>query len=109
MSASRRPSPETGAVLDDLLARADAWTYGYELGKRCGLPSGTLYPILGRLEERGWIEGRWMEAAIPGRPPRHACRLTAEGHRAASAAAVPAGQIRPAAPAAPRKRAEQPA
>lgn len=60
------------------------WRHGYELSKETGLKSGTLYPLLMRFAERGWVEARWIETAAPGRPPRHIYRLTAEGRRVAA-------------------------
>ena len=44
-----------------------------------GLRSGTLYPLLIRLEAQGLLEAEWQPPAAPGRPPRHAYRLTAAG------------------------------
>ena len=55
------------------------WAYGYDLSKRTGLPSGTLYPILMRLADRGLLKAEWRDATLPGRPPRHMYRLTATG------------------------------
>jgi DNA-binding PadR family transcriptional regulator len=77
----RRPdtSPQTLRVFDALLADPTAWHYGYALSKLTGLASGTLYPILIRLAERDLLDTRWEEPATPGRPPRHAYRLTADG------------------------------
>jgi DNA-binding PadR family transcriptional regulator len=78
----RRLSPQTFAVLA-ALAEADAgWRYGLELAAATGLKSGSLYPILIRLAERGLLEGCWQEPDRPGRPPRHAYRLTAAGRNA---------------------------
>src|SRR2546429_4403753 len=78
---ARRPdtSPQTLLVLAALLETPDAWHYGYDLSRRLGLRSGTLYPILVRLAERGCLETRWTEPEHPGRPPRHTYRLTADG------------------------------
>jgi PadR family transcriptional regulator PadR len=73
-----RLSPQTLLVLDAFLMEMMAWRYGYELSRGTGLKSGTLYPILMRMEERGLLETEW-EAAEPGRPPRHMYRLTPEG------------------------------
>ncbi len=56
-----------------------SWRYGYELSKLIGLSSGTLYPLLIRLHERGLLEAKWVEAERPGRPPRHAYRLSQSG------------------------------
>lgn len=78
-------SPQTLLVLEALLESPAAWHYGYALSRRTGLRSGTLYPLLMRLAEQGWLETRWTEPERPGRPPRHTYRLTTEGARAASA------------------------
>jgi DNA-binding PadR family transcriptional regulator len=77
----RRPdtSPQTLAVFGALLEDPTGWHYGYALSKVTGLASGTLYPILMRLAERDLLETRWEEPTAPGRPPRHAYRLTADG------------------------------
>jgi PadR family transcriptional regulator PadR len=84
---ARRPntSPQTLLVLDALLEAPAAWHYGYALSRRTGLRSGTLYPLLMRLAEHGWLETRWTEPERPGRPPRHTYRLTTEGAQAAQA------------------------
>lgn len=74
----RRPSAQTLAVLDAL--RDGGWSYGLEIARVTGLKSGSLYPILVRLDERGLLESRWLEPERPNRPPRHAYRLTAAGH-----------------------------
>jgi DNA-binding PadR family transcriptional regulator len=66
-------------MLAALLERPRAWQYGYELSQITGLKSGTLYPILMRLCDRGLLEAQWQDAAQPGRPPRHMYRLTAAG------------------------------
>ena len=79
-------SPQTLVILDLLLANRAAWHYGYDLSRRSGLKSGTLYPILIRLADRGWLETRWADADRPGRPPRHTYRLTGEGANAAATA-----------------------
>ena len=56
-----------------------SWRYGYDLMKVADLSSGTLYPLLARLGEDGWLESRWQESEFPGRPPRQLHRLTATG------------------------------
>src|SRR5262245_6658245 len=77
----RRPdsSPQTLKVFAALLDDPAEWHHGYGLSKATGLASGTLYPILMRLAERGLLETRWDPPEVTGRPPRHACRLTADG------------------------------
>ena len=74
-------------LLDALSARAQQWRHGYDLMKETGLHSGTLYPLLMRMTERGLVEAKWHEPAQPGRPPRHAYRLTAAGLELANASA----------------------
>jgi DNA-binding PadR family transcriptional regulator len=75
-------------VLEALGGRPADWLYGLELAKLTGLKSGSLYPILIRLADRGLLESQWLEPAERGRPPRHAYRITALGHQALAAAAV---------------------
>lgn len=61
--------------------------HGYEIGKLIDLRSGgtlhfhvaSLYPLLYRLEKRGWIQGRWVEKSNQRR--RRYYRLTAGGQR----------------------------
>ena len=76
MARTRAHSRQTHAVLDELLADPDVERYGFDLARATGLASGTLYPILMRLEERGLLAARWELGE--GRP-RHLYRLTAEG------------------------------
>ena len=77
-------SPQTIRVLSQMLMRRNAWHYGYALARETGLRSGTLYPILIRLAESGWLETQWTEPDRPGVPPRHTYRLTSAGARAAA-------------------------
>ena len=76
-------SPQTQLALSALLAEPADWQYGYDLSKQTGLQSGTLYPLLIRLADQGWLETEWRPSEMPGRPPRHVYRLTAEGVAAA--------------------------
>jgi DNA-binding PadR family transcriptional regulator len=50
-----------------------------DLAKETGLLSGTLYPLLMRLSDQGFLDARWQESEQPGKPPRHMYRLTAAG------------------------------
>ena len=77
-------SPQTGRVLQALLEPPE-WHHGYDLSKRTGLKSGTLYPILARLKDAGHLESQWLEPSAPGRPPRQAYKLTRDGHALAQA------------------------
>jgi DNA-binding PadR family transcriptional regulator len=90
VTRTRRPSPQTAAVLSALAAEPSAWRYGYELGRQVGLKAGSLYPILIRLCDRRLLEATWEADPPPGRPPRHLYRLTGAGVRLAEEVAVPA-------------------
>lgn len=79
MPRDRRPSKQMLALLAALAARPAQWRHGYDLMKSAGLLSGTLYPLLMRMSEQGLVEAEWLEPAQPGRPARHAYRLTAAG------------------------------
>jgi DNA-binding PadR family transcriptional regulator len=92
-------SPQAGRVLNALARDPESWQHGYDLLRLTGLKSGSLYPILMRLTERGWLEAIWEPDPPFGRPRRHLYRLTAEGVRAARDA--PAIAVR----ALPRARA----
>jgi PadR family transcriptional regulator PadR len=74
-----RISSQTIVVLNALQKSARAWTHGYELSRITGLKSGTLYPILLRLHDEGWLEAKWEPSREQGRPPRHLYRITAAG------------------------------
>ena len=80
MSTPRMTLP-TQLVLRALLADADREQYGAELGVAAGLPSGTIHPILARLEGVGWLESRWedVDPSRAGRPARRYYRLTTDG------------------------------
>ena len=79
---SRILSPQTLAVLDALADAGEARRYGLELSGATGLRSGSLYPILARLLDRGLIEGEWLAPSRPGRPLRHGYRITGAGRSA---------------------------
>ena len=95
----RSPSPRARAVLAFLSEAGLEWRHGYDLVRATGVKSGTVYPLLIRLEAQGYLEAQWQAPAGPGRPPRHAYRLTAEGARFArnilAADAAPTSVSRP--------------
>jgi PadR family transcriptional regulator, regulatory protein PadR len=96
MGPRREFSPQTLSVLAALCAQPTAWQHGYALARETGLKSGTLYPILIRLADRGLVEACWQEEPTPGRPRRHLYRLTADGLASATVAvarAEPAGAV----------------
>jgi PadR family transcriptional regulator PadR len=75
----------TQLVLQVLLADLDEERYGYEIGEAAGLASGTVHPILARLEGAGWLASRWedVDSKAAGRPARRYYRLTAGGAQSA--------------------------
>jgi DNA-binding PadR family transcriptional regulator len=79
-----RVSLQTISVLRALKEIPGSWSYGYDLSKLTGIRSGTLYPILARFHDEGWLDTKWTDAEGPGRPPRHLYRLTATGSREAA-------------------------
>jgi PadR family transcriptional regulator PadR len=65
-----------------LHALANGYAYGFDIIDATGLPSGTVYPLLRRLERVGCVESRWeseRKAAREGRPARKYYRITGEG------------------------------
>ena len=72
-----RLSPATRLVLEGLLESPTEWRYGYDLS-RATLKSGTLYPVLMRLEKHALLEVRWA-TTDDGEPPRHTYRLARDG------------------------------
>ena len=113
-------SAQTLSVLAALCDQPSQWQHGYALAKQTGLKSGTLYPILIRLADRGLVEACWQDEPTPGRPRRHLYRLTSAGlasatgalasaaERAAEQAAARAGTGKPrAATGKPRARIRQ--
>lgn len=85
MSRGRALSPHARKVLSVLLDARGEWSHGYELARSAGIQSGTLYPLLIRLEAQGYLEAEWQKPSERGRPPRHAYRLTASGVQLARA------------------------
>ena len=82
---SRSPDPRmtltTQLVLRALLEEPAREMYGLEICARAGLQSGTIHPILARLEKAGWLESRWEDAdpREQGRPRRRYYRLSPDG------------------------------
>jgi PadR family transcriptional regulator PadR len=93
VSRTRALSLHARTVLAVLLDARGAWSHGYELASLAGVKSGTLYPLLIRLEGQGYLEAEWQQPPEGGRPPRHAYRLTASGVQLARAS--PPGQPAP--------------
>lgn len=88
MPAGPRMTIPSQLVLQALLEDPTREMYGAEIGGAAGLPSGTVHPILARLEGVGWLESRWedINPRVEGRPARRYYRLTAGGVEAAQTA-----------------------
>ncbi|WP_184968646.1 PadR family transcriptional regulator [Nonomuraea endophytica] len=69
-------------------------TYGLEVIQATGHGSGTVYPILRRLESIGWVRSHWDETETTG-PRRRLVELTAEGESQATAALANRQRPRP--------------
>lgn len=68
-----------------LHAVANGFSYGFDIMDATGLPSGTVYPALNRLERSGLLRSRWEEERVAHRdkrPPRRYYRITASGAEA---------------------------
>jgi PadR family transcriptional regulator, regulatory protein PadR len=93
-------------LLRVLLADPTANYWGFEIMKATGLASGTVYPLLARLEGMGWLESGWDDEQDISGPRRRYYRLTGEGVASARTAvaeanskkrpATPTGRLRPA-------------
>ena len=88
-----------------LHAIADGYQYGFDVIDQSGLPSGTVYPALSRLERDGLLKSAWEnedDAHREGRPARRYYKLTAPGVKALAEATsyyrslLPAAKPRPA-------------
>ena len=80
------------AFLDDPAAPR----YGYDLMKAAGLQSGTLYPLLARLEQQKLVASAWETPQQEGQRPRKYYQFTGEGIRVARLELARASQRQPA-------------
>ena len=78
----QRVTETTISVLGCLLEATEP-VWGLALVKLSGLKSGTVYPILDRLETDGWVSSVWEESNERSGPRRRFYVLTEEGHRCA--------------------------
>lgn len=76
-----RLSQQTLKTLRYLLERPREGRSGAQISKAAKIGSGTLYPILARLESAGWIKGEWedIDPSEAGRPRRRFYKLTGIG------------------------------
>lgn len=90
-----RMTMATKALLRVLLEDPQSEHYGLEIGKAAHLPSGTLYPILQRLEDAGWLTSDWerIDESVEGRRRRRYYRLTGLGQTSAERALVGDGGL----------------
>jgi PadR family transcriptional regulator len=81
MANPLRVTAAVSKVLAAFLEDPDVDRYGLDLMRASGHPSGTLYPILLRLQNAGWVEAYWEEIdpVVAGRPARRYYRLTPDG------------------------------
>ena len=80
-SPDPRMTLTTQAVLRALLEQPSKELYGLEICAKAELPSGTIHPILARLEKIGWLQSSWedIDPHQQGRPRRRYYRLSPEG------------------------------
>jgi DNA-binding PadR family transcriptional regulator len=88
----------TQLVLLALLDEPDRERYGLELSELAGLATGTIHPILARLEQAGWLRSRWeqIDPAKRGRPRRRYYRLDPNSIAYVRAAVARAAAAHPA-------------
>lgn len=82
MATVPRMTLQTQLVLRAMLEEPAAEHYGLQLCGETGLPAGTIYPIVARLEHLGWVVSIWEDPAAhvaAGRPRRRYYRLTDDG------------------------------
>jgi DNA-binding PadR family transcriptional regulator len=92
-------------VLGAFLADPAAPRYGYDLMKTARLPSGTLYPLLARLEREKLVTSAWETPQQDGQRPRKYYQLTGEGIQVARLELAQASARRRGAPARPARPA----
>ncbi|MEU8340434.1 helix-turn-helix transcriptional regulator [Actinomadura meyerae] len=88
---------QTLLVLKEMLADPDREHFGLELSRQTGQPTGTIYPIIVRLERCGWVESSWEPPERhlgEGRRRRRYYKLTSEGAQQARAAIAKAERSR---------------
>lgn len=96
MGTTPRMTGPTKALLETFLGEPERPRYGLELGAALGLPSGTIHPILARLEGVGWLTSGWedVDASAVGRPQRRYYLLTPTGAQSAQEAVARANEAR---------------
>jgi len=80
-----------------LRAVASGHQYGFDIMEACGMPSGTIYPALRRLEKAGLLGSGWeteAEAHAAGRPRRRTYKLTETGRKVLPDAEAKLNEVR---------------
>ncbi|SHK49891.1 Transcriptional regulator PadR-like family protein [Pseudonocardia thermophila] len=78
MEPLRRVTAATVDVLEVLLSATEP-VWGLEIVRATGRPAGSVYPILGRLEEQGIVASEWEQQSERVGPRRRYYRLTEDG------------------------------
>jgi PadR family transcriptional regulator PadR len=103
MSDPPKRTKQTLRVLEEFLVDPTQEIHGFDLIDRANVRSGTLYPLLIRLEGLAWLESRWEESDRPG-PRKRMYRLTAEGEPVARQFVASAAKTSPSNHSAPGRR-----
>jgi DNA-binding PadR family transcriptional regulator len=86
MARNRALGAATVAILKSIL---EGHRFGLDVMDATGLPSGTVYPTLARMEARSYVESEWEDPGVAkadGRPRRRYYRVTPEGAQAVAEA-----------------------
>jgi PadR family transcriptional regulator PadR len=103
MGVRLRKTPAFLTVIEVLL-HTDR-PYGLEIIERTGLPSGTVYPLLARLESEGWVTSYWETTEGSSRGPRKRIyEITVTGAEQARAALAGQREVSPGTRAAQRAK-----
>jgi DNA-binding PadR family transcriptional regulator len=88
MTKDPRLSHQTLLVLHLFLQQPNKEFAGAGILKQTTMSSGTVYPILSRLEKASWLRSKWenVDPSIAGRPRKRLYRLTSLGHKKTRAA-----------------------
>ncbi len=100
----KKSLPHTTAVI--LQTVSNDYRYGFDIMDQTGLPSGTVYPALRRLEEQGFVKSKWERetaAQRDGRPARKYYEVTDEGRELLAEALKRYRRMERLLPRAPRK------
>jgi DNA-binding PadR family transcriptional regulator len=101
-----RARPLTFPAVTVLHAIASGVPYGFEILDATRLPSGTVYPILGRLERDGYVRSAWENARTAQdekRPRRRYYRITAHGEKVLNESLTRFRALEPVPPMAPAR------